>query len=69
MSGKYNPPSSVNTIVHQQLHMDNMICTPHLGYVEKDNYESLFGAAFDHLLAFAAGDRTQVANPDALKRV
>jgi D-3-phosphoglycerate dehydrogenase len=49
--------------------MDNMICTPHLGYVEKDNYEALFGAVFDHLLAFAAGDRTQVANPEALERV
>ena len=54
---------------HPLLHMDNVICTPHLGYVEKDNYEALFGAAFDHLLTFAAGDRTQVANPDALKRV
>lgn len=53
---------------HPLLHMDNVICTPHLGYVEKDNYESLFGAAFDQLLAFAAGDRTKVANPEALKR-
>lgn len=52
---------------HPLLHMDNVICTPHLGYVERDNYESLFEAAFDHLLAFAAGDRTQVANPEALK--
>lgn len=39
------------------------------GYVEKDSYESLFGAAFDQLLAFAAGDRTKVANPEALKGV
>lgn len=54
---------------HPLLHMDNVVCTPHLGYVEKDSYESLFGAAFDQLLAFAAGDRTNVANPEALKRV
>jgi D-3-phosphoglycerate dehydrogenase len=54
---------------HPLLHMDNVICTPHMGYVEKDNYESLFGAAFDQLLAFAAGDRTKVANPEALKGV
>lgn len=53
---------------HPLLHMDNVVCTPHLGYVEKDSYESLFGAAFDQLLAFAAGDRTNVANPEALKR-
>lgn len=50
------------------LHMDNVICTPHLGYVERDNYESLMGAAFDQLLAFAAGDRRSVANAEALKR-
>ena len=52
---------------HPLLHMDNVICTPHLGYVEKDNYESLMGAAFDELLAFAAGNRANVANPEALK--
>lgn len=52
---------------HPLLHMDNVICTPHLGYVEKESYESLLGAAFDQLLAFAAGDRTHVANPEALK--
>lgn len=54
---------------HPLLHMDNVICTPHLGYVEKDNYEVLFEAAFDHLLAFTNGDRMKVANPEALKRV
>ena len=53
---------------HPLLHMDNVVCTPHLGYVEKDSYESLFGAAFNQLLAFSAGDRTNVANPEALKR-
>jgi D-3-phosphoglycerate dehydrogenase len=54
---------------HPLLHMDNVVCTPHLGYVEKDNYESLFGAAFDQLLAFAVGDRTKVTNPEALEHV
>ena len=53
---------------HPLLHMDNVICTPHLGYVEKDSYEQLFGAAFDQLLAFVAGDTVNIANPEALKR-
>ncbi|HEX6480996.1 MAG TPA: D-2-hydroxyacid dehydrogenase family protein [Ktedonobacteraceae bacterium] len=53
---------------HPLLHMDNVVCTPHLGYVEKDSYELLFGAAFDRLLAFVAGDPVDVANPEALKR-
>ena len=50
-------------------HLDLAACTPHLGYVEKDSYESLFGAAFDQLLDFAAGNRMNVANPEALKHV
>lgn len=34
--------------------MPNVICTPHLGYVEKDSYELYFGQAFDNVNAFAA---------------
>lgn len=37
---------------HPLLHMDNAICTPHLGYVEKDSYELYFSEAFDNVLAF-----------------
>lgn len=49
------------------LHLDNIICTPHLGYVEKDSYELYFSAAFDQLLAFAAGHPTNLANPEVIK--
>lgn len=40
---------------HPLLHMDNVLCTPHLGYVERDSYELYFGQAFDHVIAFASG--------------
>jgi D-3-phosphoglycerate dehydrogenase len=40
---------------HPLLALDNVICTPHLGYVEKDSYELYFGDAFDHVVAFAKG--------------
>jgi D-3-phosphoglycerate dehydrogenase / 2-oxoglutarate reductase len=40
---------------HPLLHLSNTLCTPHLGYVEKDSYELYFGAAFDQLLAWEAG--------------
>ena len=40
---------------HPLLKMDNVICTPHLGYVEKDSYEGYFGQAFDQVVAFAEG--------------
>jgi D-3-phosphoglycerate dehydrogenase len=47
-------------IDHPLLHLENVICTPHLGYVEKDSYELYFGAAFDQVLAFAAGSPINV---------
>ncbi len=45
---------------HPLLHLENVICTPHLGYVEKDSYELYFGVAFDNLLAFAAGNPVNI---------
>jgi D-3-phosphoglycerate dehydrogenase len=53
---------------HPLLRMDNVLCTPHIGYVEKDSYEHYFGEAFDHLLAFAAGKPISLVNPEALGR-
>jgi D-3-phosphoglycerate dehydrogenase / 2-oxoglutarate reductase len=53
---------------HALLHMPNVICTPHLGYVEKDSYELYFGTAFDQLLAFFAGHSINILNSEALKQ-
>lgn len=44
------------------LHMENALCTPHIGYVEKDCYESYFGIAFEQVLAFAAGEAIPLLN-------
>jgi D-3-phosphoglycerate dehydrogenase len=49
------------------LRMENVICTPHIGYVERESYELYFGAAFRNILAFDAGDLASVANPEALQ--
>ena len=51
---------------HPLLHMDNVVCTPHLGYIDRDSYERYFTEAFDNLLAFASGNPTSVVNPAAL---
>lgn len=51
---------------HPLLKMDNVVCTPHLGYVEKENYEAYFGQAFDNIVAFAQGKPTNVINPEAV---
>jgi D-3-phosphoglycerate dehydrogenase len=53
---------------HPLLKMDNVVCTPHLGYVDRDTYEKYYGAAVDNLLAFAEGKPVNVLNPEALKK-
>ena len=40
---------------HPLLHLPNCLCTPHIGFVERDNYEAYFGIAFDNINAYAAG--------------
>jgi D-3-phosphoglycerate dehydrogenase len=52
---------------HPLLKLDNAICTPHLGYVESDSYESYYGAAVDQIVAYAAGKPMSVVNPQALE--
>ena len=37
---------------HPLLHLANCLCTPYLGFVEKDNYEAYYGIAFDNILKF-----------------
>ena len=49
------------------LRLENCICTPHIGYVEKDNYELYFGTAFDNVVNFIKGTPTNIVNPGALQ--
>lgn len=51
---------------HPLIGMNNALCTPHLGYVERSTYEALFGVAVDQILAFAAGQPINVMNPEVL---
>ena len=53
---------------HPLLHMENVVCTPHLGYVERDAYESQFSMSFEQILAFEAGKPINVVNPEALEQ-
>jgi D-3-phosphoglycerate dehydrogenase len=48
------------------LTMDNVVCTPHLGYVSRDEYEIQFTDIFDQIVAYAAGAPTNVVNPDVM---
>ncbi len=53
---------------HPLLGMDNVVCTPHLGYVERDGLETMFATIFDQMVAYAAGEPINVVNPEALER-
>jgi D-3-phosphoglycerate dehydrogenase / 2-oxoglutarate reductase len=47
--------------------MDNVVCTPHIGYVTRDEYEVQFSDIFDQIVAYAAGEPINVVNPKALE--
>ena len=50
------------------LAMDNVVCTPHIGYVTRDEWELQFRDIFAQVAAFAAGTPTNVVNPEVLTR-
>ena len=51
---------------HPLFEMDNVVCTPHIGYVTRDEYEVQFSDIFDQIVAFAAGNPINVVNPAVL---
>jgi D-3-phosphoglycerate dehydrogenase len=53
---------------HPLLTMDNIVATPHIGYVSREEYEIQFADVFDQILAYAAGTPINVVNADALQR-
>jgi len=52
---------------HPLLKMDNVTCTPHLGYVTRESYEEYYAVVVDDIVSFAAGKPSHVLNPEALK--
>ena len=53
---------------HPLLKMENVVATPHIGYVTRDEYELQFSDIFDQITAYAAGAPINVVNPDVLRR-
>jgi len=52
---------------HPLITMDNVVCTPHIGYVTRDEYEVQFSDVFDQILAYARGHPIKVVNAEVLK--
>jgi D-3-phosphoglycerate dehydrogenase len=48
------------------LGMKNVVCTPHIGYVTKDEYDLQFSEIYDQILAYCAGEPINVVNPSVL---
>jgi D-3-phosphoglycerate dehydrogenase len=56
---------------HPLLNLPNVVCTPHIGYVTKEEYELQFSDIFDQIVAYAKGTPINVVNPqvfDVLKK-
>jgi len=51
---------------HPLLRMANVVCTPHIGYVTREEYELQFSDVFDQIVAYAAGSPINVVNPAVL---
>jgi len=48
------------------LSLPNVLCTPHLGYVEKNSYERYFQIAFENVLNYLEGNPSNIANSELL---
>lgn len=48
------------------LTLENAVCTPHIGYVSRDEYELQFADIFDQIIAYAKGTPSNVVNPEVL---
>jgi D-3-phosphoglycerate dehydrogenase len=51
------------------LTLPNVVCTPHIGYVTRDEYELQFSDVFDQILAYEQGHPINVVNPAVLERM
>jgi D-3-phosphoglycerate dehydrogenase / 2-oxoglutarate reductase len=54
---------------HPLFAMHDVVCTPHIGYVTRDEYEVQFSDVFDQIVAYAAGRPSKVVNPQVLEDI
>jgi D-3-phosphoglycerate dehydrogenase len=55
-------------LTHPLFALPNCLCTPHIGYVTREEYQVQFSDIFDQIVAYAAGTPINVVNPEVLTR-
>jgi phosphoglycerate dehydrogenase-like enzyme len=53
---------------HPLLQLDNVILTPHLGYVVEESYRAFYGGLVETVTAFLAGTPIRLSNPKVVPR-
>ena len=53
---------------HPLLTRPNVVATPHIGYVTREEYELQFSDIFDQIVAYSAGTPANVINPEVLEK-
>ena len=53
---------------HPLLQLDNVVLTPHLGYVVEESYRAFYAGLVETVTAFLAGAPIRVSNPDVKMR-
>jgi phosphoglycerate dehydrogenase-like enzyme len=48
------------------LQLDNVVCTPHIGFVTQETYAHMVGGAVENILNYLDGCPTHVRNPQAM---
>jgi 26S proteasome regulatory subunit N2 len=53
---------------HPLLALDNVVVTPHLGYVTHEVYCGFYGETLDNILSYLRGEPKRVLNPEIWER-
>ena len=51
---------------HPLLSMDNVLLTPHMGYVTQETYVNFYGQTLENVRSYIEGDPQRVMNPDVM---
>lgn len=54
---------------HSFKRLDNIVMTPHLGYVTKEGYQVFYGESVENIVSYSLGHPVRVLNPGVLEKI